>query len=141
MKIYKPQRSFILGSSVALIFPIILTVLSFSGGGEVPVNEIKGLIGFWALFIVLVIFPLAGKIEVGDNFIQHYFFGFSKRKIFNHEVNSIQYQNVLFGGLGFGKGLKFYVKRGKKGFLHSIPEKMYGKEAIEHIQRVLSKES
>jgi hypothetical protein len=141
MKIYKPQKSFILGNSVVLIFPLILTIMSFSSGGKIPSHEIKGLVGFWVLTLLLTFVPLVLKIGVGDDYVKHYFLGFLTRNLKKSDVEVLEYGNLLrAGGLGFGKGLKAWERRKNGLKYYSVGENAFGKEAIEHIRRVLSKE-
>lgn len=109
-------------------------------GGSAEKNEWIGLIGFWVLSCIIAFAPLGSRLEVGKDYIKNYFFGFCTSTIKQEDVMVINYGNLFRGGLGYGKGLNIRVKNGF-GKNHSIGEKLYGKEAIEHVRRILENKS
>lgn len=138
MKTYKIKRSYILGNSAVLIFPLVMTFVVLAEGEAARSNEWIGVGAFWLIGFVILIFLSTAKIEVGDNYVQPYFFGFRKRKVQAIDIEVLEYGNLFRGGLGVGKGLKMWVKTpGRRKYL-SIGEKAYGEEAIEHMRKVLT---
>lgn len=138
-KIYKARLPYIFGNSVLLVFPLLLTIVNFAEVDGVQRNESIGLISFWLLAMVITLAPFVFKLEVGVNYVKTYFFGFPIRTVEVSNVQVLEYGNLFRGGLGFGKGLKMWIKTGRGRKYFSIGEKAYGKEAITHIREVLGK--
>lgn len=136
MTTYKVQKPYLLSSIFIFIFPLILTIINVTEVDGVQRNEWIGLIGFWALSVVLVLIPFGSKLEIGINYIKNYFLGFCTSTIKQENVVAMNYGNLFRGGLGYGKGLNIRVQKGFSKH-YSIGEKLWGKEVIAHAQRVL----
>lgn len=138
MKIYKAKISFILGNSFVLIFPLLLTLVILAEGAAAQQNEWVGVGIFWILGLLVTFVPLGSKLEVGEDYIKTYLFGFTTtKKISSSDVQALTYGNIFKGNLGFGKGINFTVLRNNKSKAHSLSERIYGKEAIDHAKHVL----
>lgn len=138
MKTYKIKSKYILSNSIYFIFPLLMTFAVVSDSDGIQVNEWIGISSFWFIGILVMVVFLFSKIEVGEDYIHPYFFGFSKRKIYRKDIEVIEYGNLFRGGLGVGKGLKMWIKKSDNSLTYrSIGEKAYGKEAIAHIRKVL----
>lgn len=141
MEIYKVKTSRILGDSIYFIFPLVLTIITLGEGDAVTRGEWIGLSGFWLIGILVLVFLSGAKMEVGEDYVRPYFFGFPRKRIESSQVEVLEYGNLFRGGLGVGKGLKMWVKtpNGRKAL--TIGEKAYGKDAIEHMKHVLESKS
>ena len=147
--IYKPKLSVAGGGIVAI--PILffgLTLPLIVKGTPVPMNQFLGLASLWLIGIPVTVIPLAFKLEVGDDYIKTYLFGFTiTPKLHRSDVEQIRYENLTAWGFPLGKGIKIWKKdasrsrfsiKPKWAFDASIGESAYGKEAIAHARRVLS---
>jgi hypothetical protein len=147
--IYKPKLSVMGGGLV--IFPLLffgLTLPLIIEGAPVPLEQLLGLATFWLLCIALTVVPLGARLEVGEDYIKSYLFGFTTTpKIHRSDVDQIRYENLTAWGISLGKGIKIWRKdagrsqfsiKPKWAFDASIGESAYGKEAIDHARRVLS---
>lgn len=136
--IYKSKKSLIFGGLILIIFVLLAFAFPLAiQDGPVSKNELFGVTLFLIVSIVLAIVPLGGKLEVGKDYIKSSFFGLKADEVRANDVEKIVYGNVIAGGLGFGKGIKFWVSKDGKKRLHSLSEMTYGKEAIMHIKQVL----
>lgn len=140
MKIYRVKTSFVAGNSIILIFPILLSVVTYFEGESVAEDAWLGVIIFWVLGLLITFSPLLARLEVGDNYIQSTFI-FKQRKITPEIVKNVSFGKFMRGGLGYGNAINFNVSNNRKYIPHSISEKMYGKEAIEHVMQVLNNKS
>ena len=79
------------------------------------------------------------KLEVGTDYIKSYFLGLCIRKLRASDIRTLEYGNLMrWGDAGYGKGLKGWEKTKNGGVKYfSMGENFYGKEAIEHVRRVL----
>ena len=135
IKIYKAKKYYNIG---LLIIPLLLVIPLLEGGGF----DSRKLLGYSIFAFVgglLVALPLAMKLEVKQNTVKSYLFGFQVREIRASEVQSINYTNLFHGGLGFGKGLVVQVKKKGVNTRMSIGEKLFGKQAIEDVRQALKK--
>ncbi len=133
MNIYKANRFY----TLPILFVPLLAIIPLLEGG-VPLDQ-KRLIGYLilsGLSILLAIIPFFARLEVGVDYVKNHFLGFCISTIKIDDVIDINYGNLFKGGLGYGKGLNIRVRKGL-GKNHSISEKIWGKEAIEHAKRVL----
>jgi hypothetical protein len=134
-----------------VIFPLLffgLTLPLIIEGAPVPLEQLLGLATFWLLCIALTVVPLGARLEVGEDYIKSYLFGFTTTpKIHRSDVDQIRYENLTAWGISLGKGIKIWRKdagrsqfsiKPKWAFDASIGESAYGKEAIDHARRVLS---
>lgn len=137
MTTYKAQVSYILSNSVFFIFPLVLTIITISEGSAVNPNEWFGVFGFWAIGIILILVPMGSRLEVGKDYVKSSLFGFKVLSISSEDVVSIKYGNLFRGGLGYGKGLNVTFLKDGQSKSTSFGEKFWGKEAIQHTQRVL----
>ncbi len=136
--IYKSKKSLIFGGLILVIFVLLAFVFPLAiQDGPVSKNELFGVTLFLIVGIVLAIVPLGGKLEVGNDYIKSSFFGLKANEIHANDVEKIVYGNVIAGGLGFGKGVKFWTSKNGNKKLHSLSEMTYGKEAIKHVKQVL----
>ncbi len=121
----------------ALVVPVLLLVPLFESG--TPIQSGK-LLGFGLLsLIVFVIYtaPLALRLEVGKDYVKSYFLGFCVADLRSSNIQVVVYGNLFRGGLGYGKGLNIRALKNGRSKAYSVGEKLYGKEAIGHIRRVL----
>lgn len=139
MKTYKIKKAYIVSNSIMLIFPVVLTAITFSEGAATN-NEVVGLGMFWLLCLLITLVPILFRVEVGSGEVKTYFAGFLTSHIRAQDVEVVEYGNLLRGGLGVGNGLKIWSKKqnGSKVY-RSIGERAYGKKAIEEIRSALSK--
>lgn len=141
MTIYKARKSTMGGGLVVLIivfFGLSLPLIIEAGSVEIP--KLVGLGSFWVLGILLTVVPLGARLEVGEDYIKTYLFGFvTTPKICSSDVEELVHGNLFHGGLGFGKGVSFRAVIGGKSKVYKIGEIIYGKKAIEHVKRVLKK--
>ena len=137
MKTYKIKKIHILGNSMYLIFPLVMTLVILIEKGGAQQNEWVGVGIFWLIGILVLVLLSGSKMEVGIDYIRPGFFGFSREKIEASNVEVLEYGNLFRLGLGVGKGLKILARtsKGRKAF--TVGEKAYGKEAIDHMKRVL----
>jgi hypothetical protein len=139
MVIYRPRKS-IMGGGLAEMTIVFfgLTLPLVLEGAPVPTGKLVGLGIFWAMGILLTVMPLGARLEVGEDYIKTWFWGFGTTpKIHSSDVQVIGYGNVFLGGLGFGKGINFRALSNGKSKAYSIGEIVYGTEAIAHARRVL----
>src|SRR5262249_38358835 len=106
----------------------------------IPIDG-KKLFGFCLLSsisVVLGVIPFGAKLEIGDDYVKSYLFGFCLRNLRAQNIERVVYTNLFLGGLGQGKGLKGWEKlsSGRKKYF-SLGDQIYGKEAIAHAKRVL----
>ncbi|ANV99353.1 hypothetical protein [Bradyrhizobium icense] len=122
----------------ALLIPALLVIPVLNA--EVPLeNRLIGLGIFLVITVAIVVVPFGARLEVGDNHVATYLFGFSTMpKIYRSDIQVIVYRNLFHGGLGAGKGISFRALIRGRSKAYSIGEAMYGKEAITHARRVLS---
>lgn len=137
--IYKAKLSYILSSIFLLLFPFLLTLVTLTEGQAAESHEWIGLGGFWIICVLIIVVPFTSKLEVGNDFVRTYIFGIRTSNIQPSDVLVLDYGNLMrFGGLGYGKGIKAWIKTKSGGKrYYDIGEKFYGKEAIEHVKRVL----
>jgi len=132
IKVYKLK---LLTTAPVLLIPLLLIYPAIIA--DVSLKE--KMIGV-TLFLIPVLFvaliPLGSKLIISSNDISVYFFGFRTSYFQNQDVIKVKYQNIMKGGLGFGRGLVILTT---KGAAHSISEFGFGKAAIEHAKDVLSK--
>lgn len=133
-KIYSANRYYGLAG---VLIPLIVSVPLLVSGLPDQTSRLVGYGAFWILGIILALIPLAFKLEVGKDYIKSYFLGVCFTEVHSSEVQSIQYGNLLRGGLGIGKGLNYRISRNGRNKMYSIGENFYGKEAISHVKRVL----
>ncbi len=138
MKTYKIRKNYILGNSILLVFPLLLTLITIFEGNTSTSNEWIGIVFFWLLCVLVTFVPALFSIKVGNSFIETYFLNFRTKRVQVADVEVIEYGNLFRGGLGVGKGLKIWVRNpsGSRSY-RSIGEKAYGKEAITHIRKIL----
>ncbi|MEK7564321.1 MAG: hypothetical protein AAB510_01995 [Patescibacteria group bacterium] len=141
MKTYKIKKSHILGNSIFLIFPLVMTLIILTEEGGAQQNEWIGVGIFWLIGVLVLVLLSGSKMEVGTDYIRPYFFGFPRRKIEASNIEVLEYGNLFRGGLGVGKGLKMWVKTSKGRKALTVGEKAYGKEAIDHMKSVLESKS
>ncbi|MBI2120797.1 MAG: hypothetical protein HYT94_04205 [Parcubacteria group bacterium] len=138
--VYKPTKK-ILKDGLFLVAMIFfgLTLPLIIKGETVGTQKLMGLAGFWLFGIILTVVPLGARLEVGEDYIKTYLFGFTTtHKIYRSDIQVLEYGNLFrFGGLGYGKGIKFRALINGKSKAYSIGEYLYGKEAIAHAKRVL----
>ncbi len=141
---YKARKS----SMVAGLFVFILVFLGFIlplliEGGPIEARKVVGIIILGSVGIVLMIAPLGSRLEIGEDYVRTYFFGFTTTpKIYRSNIRVLEYGNIIhFGGLNYGKGLKGWEMVNGKRKYFSIGENIYGKEAISHARRVLEQKS
>jgi len=97
-----------------------------------------GIVLFWACGLAITILPFGFTLEVGDDYIKSYFFGFGYGKIGSSDIQALEYGDLFHGNLGFGEGLIIrYIVNGQSKTT-SIGERAYGKGAIEEVKRVLA---
>lgn len=138
MKIYKANIRFNLP---LLIIPIILALILVSEK-IAPKKEVTiGLAIFAIVSVIIVLAPLAFSLEVGSNYIKTRFLGFIIWDLKSSDVKSLEYQNMLRGNLGVGKGLIIRANFAGKNKNFTIGEKLYGKNAIEDAKRALENHS
>ena len=132
--VYKANRFYNL---IILVFPFLLTLPLFIANNSPTKNKLIGLAGFWLIGIILAFAPFFMKLEVTEGAVRSFFLGFCTKELKASDIKSLTYSNLFVGGLGFGKGL--IIRAAYKGVVKrfSIGERLYGKEAIEHIRRVL----
>ena len=136
IKTYRGKISYFL---IILFFPLLFTIAIILDGEASPY-----LFLIWIPFLLLILIPLGYKLEVGDNFIRNSFLGFSTMKLSSGDVQSINYGGIgLWGGvypsrsITHGKGLAILASVNGISKTYGLSEKLYGKEAIEHVKRVL----
>lgn len=134
--IYRTRRPYILGSLFLFVFPFLLTLVVFTEGQAAQPNEWIGIGIFWVLSLLVVLIPFGFKLEVGNDYVKSYFFGILIKTLKSSDITVVKYDNLFRGGLGFGKGLHVRTKTGLNK-IFSFGENLYGKEAIDHVQRVL----
>ena len=84
-----------------------LTLPLIVAGLPVPPQKSIALSVFWLMGIALTLLPLGGKLEIGEDYIKTYFFGFTTTpKIRSSDTQVIAYGSLYYGGLGFGKGIR-----------------------------------
>jgi hypothetical protein len=135
MKVYRGKISYLLPT---LFLPLLYTI------GVIFTDE-SFLYIIWIPFLLLILTPLAYKLEVGNNFVRNSFLGFSTMKLHSQNVQLINY-----GGIGLwnridhykpivhGKGLAILASINGVSKTYGLSEKLYGKKAIEHTRSVLS---
>ena len=141
LKFYNPKRGVMGGGLVVLSIAFFgLTLPLMVEGSPVSLGKLLGLSGFWLLGLILTLIPFTFKLEIGQDFIKSYFFGFCIRELHASNIIALEYGNIVrFGALNYGKGLKGLEKTkdgGRKYF--SMGENFYGKEAIDEARRALS---
>jgi len=121
----------------ALLIPALLIIPVLNS--EVPLeSRLIGLGIFLVITVAIVVVPFGARLEVGDNHVATYLFGFSTMpRIYRSDIQVIVYRNLFHGGLGAGKGISFRALVRGRSKAYSIGEAMYGKEAIAHARRVL----
>lgn len=135
---YRVKKSFILGNSFVLIFPLVLTIVTFAERDMVRQNEWVGLGGFWMIGLLLTLLPLSSKLEISKDYVKICLFGvITTSQIYSSDVQIVEYGNLLRGGLGHGKGLRIRVLKNGRSRTHNIREKIFGIEAVKHAKRVL----
>ena len=120
-----------------LIFPTLLTLLAFNSDIPIDTGKLIGIIGFWLIGLLLTLIPVIGYIKVNKNYVENYFLSFRIWKITPSDVQRLEYGNLFRGGLGYGKGLTLTVRVNGKKKKFNIGEKIYGKDAVEDIRKVL----
>ncbi len=137
VKIYKVKTSYILGNAAILVFPFLMTVVTFTEA-ESPANgELIGLLIFWLLATLPTLFLMGAKIEVASEYVRPYILWLPRAKINKSSVQKIEYGNLLFGGLGVGKGIKIYFDNGSVTKRISIGVDAYGEKVIEDVKKAL----
>lgn len=143
VKIYKPKKQFLW--AVLVIFLIVFFGLTLPRliDGTLDSQRIQGLALFYLLILILFLAPFLSRLEIGKDYIKTFLLGIPLSKIAASDVLSIDYGNLMrFGGLGYGKGIKIWVKKKNGGKqYYDLGEKFYGKEAIAHAKRVLESKS
>lgn len=135
MKTYRPKLIRVIP---ILLLPLILLIPLFINGESLKENELFAVIGAVVLVFLIVVATLGWKIKVSSNEAKNYFFGFLITTMNRSNVKSVAYKNLFRGGLGVGKGLIIQLTTDKGRIKTiSIGEKLYGKDAIEHIRNVL----
>ena len=137
MTIYRAKYSYIFTNSLIFILPLLLTIVTLTEGSAATSNEWIGLCGFWVIVVIITFIPLAFKLEVNDDFVKSYLFGFLMITLTSSNVKSVTYRNLFKGGLGFGKALIMYADVNGRRKRFSMGERLYGKEAINHVKNVL----
>lgn len=137
--IYKARKSVMGGGLIVLAILFFgLTLPLIIEGSPVEEGKLLGLGIFWVMGILLTIVPLGACLEVGEDYIKTYLFGFTTTpKIHASDVQVIVYRNLFHGGLGFGKGITFRALRNGRSKAYSISEAVYGKKAIGHAKQIL----
>jgi hypothetical protein len=131
-KVYKLKFSTtapVLLIPLLLIYPAVIADVSLE-------DKVIGLTFFLIPILFVALIPLGSRLVITSENIAIYFFGFHTSIIRNQDVVKVKYQNIMKGGLGFGKGLVILTA---KGTIHSISEFGFGKTAIEHAKEVLGK--
>ncbi|MEX0931734.1 MAG: hypothetical protein WDZ88_03210 [Candidatus Paceibacterota bacterium] len=107
--------------------------------GTLEPHHLQAFGGYIVLIVILGLIPFSSRLEVGPEYVKTYFFWFQTSHIRPSDIIVIEYGKLMrFGGLGFGKGIKAWVKTkndGKRYF--DVGENFYGKEAIAHVRKVL----
>ena len=132
--IYKAKKTY----GLPVLFIIFLFLMPLFGS-DTPLEggRLVGLIILLSVSIILLIAPMAFKLEVGKGYSKTYFLGFCITTIKSVDVQIVQYSNLLRGGLGVGKGLNIVININGKTKNYSVGEKLYGKKAIDHVKHVL----
>lgn len=133
MTIYKANKFYGLP---ALVIPLLL-IIPLINSDVSSMGRITGFGLFMLITCAILFLPFVVKLEVGDGYIKSYLFGFLTLVILSKDVLSIKYGNLFRGGLGHGKGLNILFLKDGKNRSTSLGEKLWGKEAIAHIRRVL----
>lgn len=139
--IYRPKKSFLW--AVFAIFLIVFFGLTLPRllEGSLETRHIQALGGFYLMTLIFGLAPFLSKLEVGKDYVRAFPFGFPGNYIRASEIIVLEYGNLMrFGGLGYGKGLKIWVqtKSGSRKY-YDIGELFYGKEAVDHVRRVLER--
>jgi hypothetical protein len=80
--IYKAKFSVIGGGLVVLpLLSFGLTLPLIVEGAPVPLGQLLGLATFWLLGIALTVVPLGARLEVGEDYVKTYLFGFIRRLV------------------------------------------------------------
>ena len=141
IKIYRARKSVMGGGLVVLAILFFgLTLPLIIEGSAVEERKLLGLGIFWIVGILLTVVPLGANLEVGEDYVKTYLFGFTTTpKIRASDVQVLVHGNLFHGGLGFGKGINFRALRDGRSKAFSISEAIYGKEALAHAKRVLER--
>ena len=94
--IYRANRFY---SLPILIFPLLLSVVTFVSDVPPKPNEIHGLVGFWIIGLVLTIVPFGGRLAVSDSYVRAFFFGIPIKTIEASRVQVVVYGDLFRGGL------------------------------------------
>ncbi len=81
--------------------------------------------------------PFVIKLEIAGDTVKSFFLGFCTKELKASDIKSLTHRDLFPGGLGFGKGLIIHAVDKGVSKRFSIGENLYGKEAIEHVKRVL----
>jgi len=135
--IYRPKLAVAGGGLVALAIVFFgLTLPLIVEGTPVETTKLLGLVGFWLIGIVVTIYPLCFKLEVGSDYVKSYLFGITISNVRSLDIQTISYGNLFFRSLG-GKGLTYRTLINGKSKTYTVGEIIYGKDAIVHAKRVL----
>jgi len=137
--IYKSKKTKMLTGLGILAFVLIgITLPAILSGEVLSQQKIVGQ-GIFILFgLLLTLAPLAGRFEVGKDYIKAYFFGICVDHMHASDIETIKYGKIIrWGVVGMGNGLMGWVKTKNGHRYFSFSETGYGKEAILHAKRVL----
>ena len=127
-----------------LFFPILITLVLSLDNLLSESTMIAWLVSTWILFLAFISIPAFFRLKVGESEISIDFMGFNL-----HKIDSLHIQKINYGGMQLwgslygrgpihGKGLAVLMTtRDGSTKIVGISEKMYGKEAIAHIQKVV----
>jgi hypothetical protein len=138
VKAYKPDKSAnALNGLVLISLVFFLLTLPHLVSGIIEKHELQGLVGFWLMAVGLAAAPFGFRLEVGDDYVESYFLGFSLGATRASDVEIVNYGNLFTGGLGFGKGLRYRARVNGRSKWYSIGERFWGKQAFSHARHVL----
>ena len=140
--IYKFRKSNMLaGASVIALLFFGLTLPAIISSEQMSQSKLLGLTGFWFFGLFLTLAPLAGKFEVGKDYVKMYFLGICIDTLRRSDIETIKYGRITrWGVVGMGNGLKGWAKTKYGHRYFSFSETGYGKEAILHAKRVLEQD-